>query len=417
MKKEKRNSGAQRRFGCPIFDVYKSDIPWIAGLVALFVVCLELFYRMIVNYNGRYESDMQYYAVNVPKDGLVHVRLIENLSQILYSINHNTLEFNFYLASVIPAIVIANYYVIKYFLKRDCIQDSIPRYSIQIASFIALFAGPIYVPILHEYYYIRSFRCFAWHNPTHQSMLLFSLVATLCFLEMFRSYEDGVSKKWWLATSITCLLSAYAKPSFIINLSFTVVILFIIELIIKGKEGFAKRLAKLFAMGCTLIPSCIYTLWMSTFEFTEDASGGENHVVFGLEVLKRYDNIFSMFIFGVPFAIAVCLINGKRFKESKYYFTLIMFAAGVAQWAFIGETGSRIHHGNFGWGRMYGNYFLTLVCLALLLENIYCPDSVFAEKKKVRKICIIAAIVVLVLSVVSQLNYFRLILTGHGYMM
>ena len=34
------------------------DFAWIAAIAAVSAVCLELFYRMIVNYNGKYESDI-----------------------------------------------------------------------------------------------------------------------------------------------------------------------------------------------------------------------------------------------------------------------------------------------------------------------------------------------------------------------
>ena len=178
-----------------------------------------------------------------------------------------------------------------------------------------------------------------------------------------------------------------------------------------------KRFAKLFVMGLSLVPAGIYTLWLQTKEFGDTTlNEGEHHIVYGLKVLLSHEHVFNEMFFGMAFALIVIAANIKRFKENKYFLTLLIFLTGVFQWGFFTETGKRANYGNFDWGRMYGNYFLSLICLALLLENIFAEDSVFPKNKKLRKVYIAVALIVLAMSVLSQLNYFRLILTGHGYM-
>lgn len=397
--------------------LYWTDLVWVAGIACYFIVSLELFYRMIVDYNGKYESDMHYYAVTTVTNGDRHARFVEILSQALYNINHNTMEFNIYLAAVMAAIIVVNYIVVCFFLRYDGAGADVPRYAAQIISLIVIFVGPLYIPVLHEWYYMNSFRSFAWHNPTHQTMLVFSMLCMLCFLRMFFDYENRISPGWWMGTMVFAFLSAAAKPSFIIDFVIAVVLFFIVELFIGGKEGFAKRFAKLFIMGCSIVPAGLYTIFLSTFEFGDTTvNGGEYHVIFGLKVLREQEDILYKLVFGMMFAIIVFAANYRRFKDSKYFLTLLVFVGGVLQWLLLGETGSRANHGNFGWGRMYGDYFLNLVCLVLLAENIYMKDSVFNGDRRKRTIYFIAAGVVLVISLLSQLNYFRLILTGHGYM-
>lgn len=397
--------------------IYWTDIAWVASIGALFVICIELFYRMIVNYNDVYGSDMRYYAVKIVEEEFIADRIVEKLSQLFYSINQSTMEFNIYLAAVVAGIVVANFLVIRFYLKRDEMLGTVPRYMAQAASLAALFTGPVYVPVLHEYYYRHSFEAFAWHNPTQQTMMLLSLPAILCFLKMYLDHEEGVSPVWWAATSILMLLSAAAKPSFIIDMVVCVVVMFLIDLFSGEKETMLTRFRRLFVMGCSLIPAGLYTLWLNSKEFGEDTlNGGEFYVVFGLKALRDHPDFLSMMLFGMMFSIVVTAVNFRRFRDSKYFLALMLFVTGFLQWALISETGERANHGNFSWGRMFGSYYLALICLTLLLENICDRDSVFPGRPRARKIYLVIACIVLAMSVLSQLNYFKLILTGHGYM-
>ena len=397
--------------------LYWTDFAWAGAILALSTICLELFYRMIVDFNDKYESDVRYYVSSRILKGEKHDRILTILFEKLYRINENTMEANIYLAAVIAAIIVMNFVVIRFFIKDDGLLDKVPRYSMQAASLAAIFTGPIFFPVLHEWYYMHSFTSFAWHSPTQQSMMLFSLIATLCFLKMYLKYEEGISAGWWIATMIFCVLSASCKPSFIVDFILTVIIFFLVELFAGGKEEMGKRFIKLFVMGLSLVPAGIYTLWLQTQEFGETTlNEGEHHIVYGLKVLLSHEDVLREVVFGITFALVVMIANIKRFKENKYFFTLLIFLTGVFQWAFFSETGKRANYGNFDWGRMHGNYFLSLICLALLLENIFVEDSVFPGNKKLRKVYIAIALIVLAMSVLSQLNYFRLILTGHGYM-
>lgn len=397
--------------------IYWTDFVWVAAISALAVVCLEMFHRMIVNFNEKYDSDMRYYAVIKHQNGEKQDRLIGYMFEKLYNINDSTMEITIYLAAVIAAIVVVNFIVIRFFLKEDAMLDLVPRYVIQAASLIAPFVGPIYFPILHEWYYRHSFETFAWHSPTQQSMVLFSMIATLCFLKMFLPYEEKISVGWWVATMFTCLLTASAKPSFIIDFCLTVIIFFLVELLSGGKDNMWGRFKKLFIMGLSVVPAGLFTLWIMGNQFGDTTiNEGEHHIIYGLKVILSHKDVPREMMFGIAFALIVGAVNFRRFKDKKYFLSLLIFLTGIFQWAFFSETGKRAAHGNFDWGRMYGNYFLTLICLVLLIENIYYPDSVFAGNKKARKIYIAIALIVLAMSVLSQLNYFRLILTGHGYM-
>ena len=397
--------------------LYWTDAIWASGIGLLFVASLELFYRMIVKYNGKYPSDMRAFTHGAVTDGEIHTRFIESLFQVFYNLNHATIEMNIYLATVIAAIIVSNFVLLRYFLLKDGAYESMPRWAVQTAAFVSFFTGPIYFPILHEWYYLHSFASFAWQSPTYQTMVLFSLIAFVCFLVMYLNYEERISAPWWIATCFTALLSASAKPSHIIDFIPAMVVLFLFELFSDGIEKAKNKLKKLFIMGCSLIPSGIYIIWLHTMEFGEvNKDGEEHHVIVGLHVLLGHKDGLTMFLFGVTFAIVVFIANYKRFKESKYFLSALVFVMGVVQWAFVTETGENAKHGNFDWGLLFGDYLITLVCFAILLQNIYNKDSLFNGNKNKQRVYFVITGIVLLLSVLSQLNYFMIILSGRSYM-
>lgn len=394
------------------------DLAWAASLGAVFVVMLELFYRMIVDYNGRYESDIQYYVTENVQEGVPHDRLLSIIFQGFYDINRGTLEANVYLAGVIVLLIIVNYLAIRYFVKSDGFADKVSRHAMQLFSVAMLFIGPIYMPLLHEYYYKKSFASFAWHSPTQQSMTLAALVAAVCFIELYMTYEEKGIRPWlWIATMLATLISTGFKPSYTIDLCLAIAVMFVVDLIRGGKEGFVKRLVNLFIIGCTTVPSGLYMIWLHTREFTEGEQFGEEHqVIFDISHVLEYDGLLAAVIFGITVPIIVFAFDHSRFKDKKYRFVLYIFIMGIVQWALVTETGTRGNFGNFTWGRIFGCYFLTIAACSVLLEVFYDRDLLGRGSKK-RKAFIVLTCIALMLSICSQLNYFRLILTGHGYML
>ncbi len=397
-----------------------NDLIWATAIGMLFVTCLEMFYRMIINYHDKYMSDMHFYVITNAQEGVEHDRLLGFLFTYFYQINDNIMEANVYMAAVVAATVVVNFLFIRFLIKEDGLLDRVPRYAMQFFSLAAMFIGPAFVPVLHEWYYRKSFSAYAWHSPTQQTMTFLSLIASLCFLKMYMHYDEkGVHPGWWAATAFMVFMSAFTKPSFFLSMSITVVVLFLIELLSGGIKGFWGRFIKLVIMGCTMIPAGLYVLYLQTREFNnaEAALDGEEHrVIFEISHIFEEKPVAG-FIFGMTFAIIVFAANFKRFKDRKYLFVLGIFLAGVLQWAFITETGKRGNYGNFSWGKVYGTYFINLASTALALENVYNKDSVFKGRKTARIVYLVILAAALAVSLLSQLRYFLLILTGHGYML
>ena len=193
--------------------IYPADFLWGAALCVMFAICLELFYRMAVNYNHNYPSDLYYYAVTNVETHEERGRFIGTLFQFLAGINGEIFEIVVFLAFLIVGIIIANFATINYFIKDDGYSDKVPRYAVQFFSVAMLFMGPIYVPVIFERYYKHTFKAFAWHSPTQQAMMFFALIGSICFLKMYQRYEEeGVHFGWWAATAVTVFFATYSKP-------------------------------------------------------------------------------------------------------------------------------------------------------------------------------------------------------------
>ena len=67
--------------------IYPWDFVWAAAMGVMFALCLELFYRMAVNYNHKYPSDLYYYAVENPRTHDEKGRFIGELFEFFYNIN------------------------------------------------------------------------------------------------------------------------------------------------------------------------------------------------------------------------------------------------------------------------------------------------------------------------------------------
>lgn len=395
-------------------DIY--DLAWMASLAVLFVVMLEMFYRMIVNYNGRYETDVKYYVTDIAQTGEEVHRLMGFMFKAFYNINRGTLEANVYLAAVIVLIVIVSYFVIRYFVESDGYIDTVPRRSMQFMALAMLFIGPIYMPVLHEYFYIKSFYSFAWHSPTQQSMTLFAMISAVCFIEMYMTYEKkGIRPRLWTATMVSTLIATGFKPSYTIDLALAIVVMFVIDLIKDRREGFAKRFGQMFIMGCSIVPSGLYMIWLYFKEFAESTQLDEEHeILLSIAPLLEYKGLWAAVLFGITFPIVVFVFNSSRFKDVKYRVILYIFITGVLQWAFIEETGTRANYGNFTWGRMIGCWFLTLAACPVFLETRYDKDMLGRNSEK-RKAFITLTSAVLILAICSQAYYLWLVVTGRGW--
>lgn len=387
-----------------------TDFIYAAAIICFSSVCYKLFYRMAINYHGKYKSDFPWY-INLPvSEYKERYRLLGFIFDIIWRHTHDISGMVAYLAIVIGCIIIVNFIYLRMYTEKS----DIDRAVLQLASILVIFMGPIYVPGFHEFYYRWSFQIFAWHSPTEQSMILYSLIAFMCFVRMYENSSGGVDPKRWLLAMLTGLLSAFAKPAFIIDLIIAMIVLFLIDLFTQKEEPFLQRFRELFIMGCSLIPAGVYMLVIMKYSFNGEGDLHDGEVRIDLTHVLEYNNLFAAVVCGLAFAIVVWAVNYRLLKEKRYRTVFGVFLAGVMQWSLFVEEGERATHGNFTWGRQIGCYLLVITAVAIAFNNF--KDREFlADKPAARKAYFAVLAVLAVLHIASQLHYFWLICTGHGY--
>lgn len=400
---EKNRNSLNKRFGI-------IDGLYIATIVAFTAVCYELFYRMCTRYNGKYRSDFEWYISLPTSEYKEKHRLIGWALDLMYRHGADIKGMVVPMALVIGCIIVANFIYLTYFTEGR----STSRTVRQLFSGLMLFLGPIYVPVIHEYYYRWSFQTFAWHSPTQHTMILFSILAMICYIKMYEKSSEKIDPVWWIATALTVFLSAFSKPAFLIDLGMATVVLFLMDLFVEDGEKFTDKLKKRIVMGLSLVPASLYLLIIVKYNFNGDDKLQQASVVFTIEHLREYPNLWAAIICGLAFPIVVWLVNISLLREKRYRTVFVLFLMGVLQWSVLREGGMRAGHGNFGWGRQVGSYLLFLTSVAIAINN-WNDKEFMKEKPVLRKVYFAVLLCLLVLHVGSQLRYFYLICRGHNY--
>lgn len=391
-----------------------TDILYALIICILFVLCYRLFYWMAIEYGGKYISDISYY-VNIPKaDNKERYRLIAMIFYIFYRISHNhsLVMMVVFLATMVVMIILTNYIYVRYLTKESCAR----RYEVQVASLVGPFMGSMYIPVIHAYFYKKSFASFSWHSPTEHLMIVGSTLTLLFFIKMYEKSEEEISTKYWILTMLSACFSSYAKPTFILNMITAMIAVFLIELFVSPKEERGKVFKRLFIMGCSLIPSGFFILLLikSSFLGGDHAHRGGVAITFGN--LLNTENLLLTVIAGLAFPIVVWTVNYKLIKTRRYVMPIGIFIMGLLQWAPFEETGARASHGNFEWGREIGCYYLFLTSLAIAINNWNDKETFMKDKPIARTIYFAVLALLLVWHVGSQIAYFYLVYKGtHFY--
>ena len=386
-----------------------NDFVFAAVLAALTYIWSVLFYRMTINLNDRYPSDFDAYISMGKHAGDYAPRLITYAYGWLYDLRGDTLGPAVFSALVCAGVVVVSFLVISSCLRRDGVESG--RSIRQLAAVALIFTGSIYLPGIHEYFYKNCWTTFAWQSPTHQAMALFSLIAFLFFLKLFDTYETRFRIGYWIGFMIFITLSAATKPSFILTFAPTLVILFLIEVFTAPKGQKFSRFWRLILIGCAFLPSGLYVIYMKTRIYSSES---ENQIAMGATHSLLDPVVIIQFGLCMAFPVVVFLFNLKKFTLMQYKAPLVNAVIGILQWAYIAEEGSRAGHGNFSWGRKFGLYLLFLCSYVMAIENL--KDKTFLERAPLlRKAYFVLIGILFLLHLLSQLLYFYLVCTGHGF--
>ncbi len=390
-----------------------TDIAYIAIILIIVYFCFGLFTNMIAKADG-FGSDIPYYVNRARQPETGNYRLPFALFKLLLAIDGTTKPIAIYLAVQIGLIFVANYLFIKLYSPNDTARAG-NRAVVALLSIATVFAYPIYVPRIHPAFYKNTFNCFAWHSPTQQAMTLFAVLGMLSMLMMFRKYEEKINFWWWLGTAVFCFLSAYAKPSFIIDFVPAIVVAFLIELFSKTALGFGEKFKRLFIMGCSLVPSGVYMLALNYIIYRRQNRIGDGEVLLDSARIEGFEHLWVYIFCGWAFAMIVLVFNWKKIiKDRKYQIIILTALCGLAQWGMLAESGRRANHGNFAWGKIIGGYMLLIAGVSIAVEN-YRDKSFLSKAPWLRVLYFLMLAGSFGLHVLSGAYYFVTLCMGHGF--
>lgn len=283
-----------------------------------------------------------------------------------------------------------SYFVMYWILQRitetaGC-RDSSARSA--LLSFCMLIIQGLYLPWLDagdRYHGMYSMNPI--HNPTYLCMKGFSLICfcLVCdiwgkqkdenYRGIFFRVENGL-KRYYIYLTVMLFFSVLAKPTFAEMFIPTVAFLMLGELIRRliKKDGSAPSYFRhCLCTLCCAVPALLYILLQSLAYFIWGGSygGGEDSLIITgwLEVWQMYSQNVALSIgLGMAFPLFMLLLNGKYFiKSDMGRLALAGYAISILEAALLGESGSKLEHGNFLWPMMSGMLFLFLAAVMRLL--------------------------------------------------
>jgi hypothetical protein len=393
-----------------------ADVVFLLCCVGTFLSETFLAYRQIVLYNGKYLSDLSLHIAIARRDQYYY-RMIGFLVNTMDHITTNPWALALSMGVLVLLTVIGNYFLIRFFTKRFT-ESRIPA---QIMAVLVLYTGPIYIPKFMPYFYAKTQSKYAWQNPTQIMVTVFSVFALLAFYKVYEHYMEKISTKGWAMLALAFLVSAYAKPSFIMAFFPAAAMILLADLFRKdtGLKPMS-RFRQIFILGMTMLPACIYFLLLNNTVFGESrqevtsSAGGEASKVV-IDLGRAYFNqdfsITLSILAGLAFPLFVLLFNLRELKKPEYAVSWLTVLWGYAEHFTFSETGPRATHGNFAWGKKVAIYLVFAVSMAKFIENLYDPD--FLKGNRTRKIAYGTALALLLfLHFASQVVY--LVHLGHG---
>ncbi|MDR1027814.1 MAG: hypothetical protein LBL63_00155 [Clostridiales Family XIII bacterium] len=369
-------------------------------------------YRQAIGYAGGYASDVRAY---LPEEyGSSVFRIIPLVFQWLYEPGGTVLGIAFFMSAVTCGVIVVVRIFVGFLLRREGIEEK--SRMVPVMSAASIFAMSVYLPKIHEYFYIGAWSGFPWHNPPYQLMVCFSLLSLLFFFKLYDRYPVESSRNMWpafVAFALAVFVSVGAKPSFVFGF-FPLMAILLLRRMIKKHESvpFSRRFARAVPFGVALLPSVAYLIYFYFADAAETASGG---IAINFAYLYKMagDPVLKP-ILGLAFPLWILCFHVKKLRTNIIYvMAWLMFAVNLAIYLLFVEAGERFLHGNFGWGLLFSVFFLFVAGISLYAEDWISVKKIGANTQK--KICLGVGGLLFAAHLISGLVFFSYAVGGKGY--
>jgi hypothetical protein len=232
-----------------------------------------------------------------------------------------------------------------------------------------LLASHIFVLTIHGNLYRGYFVPTAYHNPTQQLNKLFALWIYFLYGRQFLR-ADRASWSFVPLLAALCILSAVAKPSFLIAF-LPAAALYAVYDLLKGR--WRQALMCLLAIG---IPSALTLLWQTGLNAEVSQQVDVDFKPFAL--FNAVETLYKLpASIAFPLVVAVGALR-RRVSDAGLRFMWTLTAVALFVTLCIVEGGHRMTHGNFAWTGQTGVFLVYVESLLFLLAQPLQPGWVRA---------------------------------------
>ncbi len=285
--------------------------------------------------------------------------------------------------------------------------------TLLLLGMLPFFMGAIYIPVLYEHHYSGTMAATVWHNTTLIEMRFFGILAVLFFWKLMKKIKDQ-DKFWrdWLFFVIFLFLTVGFKTNFYISFCPVAGIILIVYFISAIKKHDKRTVIRSFVTGASILA----VLPVLYFQSTQLFSGGEepgNHIIVSLGTVYLHsapNAILKIFLSVLPFAVVFLYALYKKSISKEWLFMFGMLCIDIFVYLVFSESGSRMFHGNFGWGYKFSLYLINFMALLNYLKFV--KEGRKEGTKNKDKIFLMLIGLILIASIVSGVVYFYKITWG-----
>ncbi len=289
--------------------------------------------------------------------------------------------------------------------------------SLLLLGMAPMFMGAIYIPYIYPHHYSGTMAVTSWHNTTVIEMKFFGLITLFLFYWVMKKMKEkkGFYPVWALFV-VFLFLTVGFKTNFYISFCPLAGIILLIGFFKSIKEKQWTYTQHYFVTGVSILAVLPVLFYQGSVLFTNDAevsdTGNQIIISFGTVFLHNTSNVALKIILSLlPFISVLIYSVYKKRITKEWLFLIVLFCIDVLIQLIFAESGSRMYHGNFGWGRHLSLYILNFVSLIQYCQYMREWKS-GVKQNAIDKTALICCTLILLASIISGCLYFYKITWG-----
>ncbi len=392
----------------------RDNFIWTILLMAVAVygiACFSLHLNQIVKAEGLYfESDLPAHISMTLEDGWFY-SLMGLLIKLFYAIGAGAYLTAGFIAvceagAIFATLLLVNELTDKYYTKSMGLMFAL------MANLIM----PFYLELAGKQRYIGYQSASVWHNSTYTLVKLLGIITLWYFLKLRDKYLDGLKVSEWLIFAGLLILCNAAKPSFCFVFDFAMLVILIFDLCKKDERDRLERFKRIVIFGCSVLPSLIVIWWQNNVLFGQETGNGIT-INPGYALAMRGDHPKVTFILSIAFPLFILVWNFGDLKwDKRLRFMWLMWLFSFLEVFLLAEEGARALDSNFFWGYSIGIFFVNLISMIKLIENMKRKEGIY-ESSILRAVITSCGTLILAYQVYCGIYFFINLVMGTTYWM